>query len=58
MNIDNKQRDLILEVKNKILTTSGRTPLFSGYTIYKYIVDYKMQSFTEIIQFLHRKGII
>ena len=51
-NIDDEKRNLILKVKNKILTSTGRTPPFSGYTIYKCVIDKGMSNIDDIIEFL------
>lgn len=53
--IDSKKRELILEVKNKILTKSGRTPPFSGFHIYKCVVDRNMKNSSEIIEYMREK---
>ena len=56
--LDTDKRELILEVKNRILTDEGRTPVFSGYHIYKAIVDLNMKSADMIIDYLKEVGII
>lgn len=56
--LDNDKRQLILQVKNNIITDEGRTPSFSGYNIYKAVIDENMTSQEDIINFLHVKGIL
>ena len=51
-------RELILLVKNQLLTPEGRTPSLSGYPIYCAIVDEGLRSISEIKDYLVMQGVI
>lgn len=50
-------RLLILEYKSSLLNELGRTPMYSGYYIYKAFIDEGYRDFTQVDQYLQNHGI-
>lgn len=53
-----QDKELILRVKNRIMTKEGRTPPFSGYHIYKAVIEMNMKSDEKIIEYLKKQKIL
>ena len=52
-----RQKRIILDYKYSILTEAGRTPMFSGFFIYRAVVNQGMTDFNEITEYLKDNGI-
>jgi hypothetical protein len=50
-------RHLILRYKDSVLTPEGRTPMYSGYWIYRAVLDEGLRDFREISAYLSAHGI-
>lgn len=51
------QRARILNLKHQLLNAEGRTPMYSGFFIYKAVVDHGIEVLEEVIQFLRENKI-
>lgn len=52
-----EQRERILNYKFAVLNKQGRTPHFSGYYIYRAVIDLGMQSYDDITTYLKQNAI-
>ena len=52
-----EHRHRILDFKLRLLTSKGRTPMFSGVHIYKAVIDHDVQDLDQIVLFLKENGI-
>lgn len=50
-------RAVILDTKYRLLTNTGRTPMFSGIYIYKAVIDHGLKKLEDIVEFLKRNEI-
>ncbi len=50
-------RELILQTKHALLTSAGRTPMFSGLHIYEAVIDHHLHQLEAIIEYLRVNGI-
>jgi hypothetical protein len=51
-------RKHIVDVKQALLTTEGRTPVFSGYHIYCAVIDHGLRSIGEVTEYIRKKGVM
>ena len=56
-NLNEENRNLILNVKNSIIDEEGRTPFTSGYYIYEAILFKGLKATDQIINYLKDKGV-
>ena len=52
-----EHRDRILDFKLRLLTQEGRTPMFSGFHIYRAVIDHDVHDLDQVILFLKENGI-
>jgi hypothetical protein len=52
-----QQRAVILDVKYRLLTDDGRTPMFSGIHIYRAVIDNGLEQLDDIVTVLRDNGI-
>jgi hypothetical protein len=56
--MDDQKRALILAYKCSIINAEGRTPMYSGYFIYKAVLDEGLSDFAAITHYLLDHGIV
>jgi hypothetical protein len=55
--LDQATRELIVETKRALLTPEGRTPVFSGYQIYRAVLYEGLRQREEIVAYLRAHGV-
>ena len=48
----------ILQYKLSIMTREGRTPMYSGFYIYRAFIEEGMEDFGEVSEYLRKKGVV
>ncbi|GAB4193288.1 MAG: hypothetical protein Tsb0015_15960 [Simkaniaceae bacterium] len=57
-NLTAEKRNVILRMKNLLLTSEGRTPVFSSYHVYQAVVFKNLTDEEEIIDYLLDQGVV
>lgn len=56
--IDEDKRKRIIQLKHSLLTSQGRTPVFSGYHIYQAVLIHNILKRPDVINFLRNHGVV